>query len=116
MVRMAHRFVAPDVVAALLQQSRHPLAQRAAKAVTALPPSELLPVNAGPPDLATYEVRLARSMAGEGPSTLGLAEFVEALRVPDPGLETLSFTDGETFFIVVLDGEDVAAITGVESS
>lgn len=112
---MAHRFVAPDAVAALLQQSRHPLAQRAAKTAEALPPSELLPVNAGPPDLATYEVRLARWMAGEGPNTLGLAEFVAALRVSGPDLETLSLTYGEMYFIVVVDGEDVAAIVGVES-
>lgn len=112
---MAHRFVAPDAVAAMLRESRHPLAQRAAKTVEALPPSELLPVHAGPPDLATYEVRLARSIAGEGPNTLGLAEFVETLRVPGPDLQTLSFTDGETYFIVVVDGEDVAAIAGVES-
>lgn len=112
---MAHRFVAPDVVAALLQQSRHPLAQRAATTVRALPPLELLPVSAGPPDLATYEVRLTRSTAGEGPYTLGLAEFVEALRARDPAVETLSFSDGQTFFIIVLDGDEVAAITGVES-
>lgn len=74
-----------------------------------------MPVTSDGLNTATYEVRLARAEAGEGPRTAGLRAFVEALRRPMLDAESAGFrgSDG-TQFIVVLDGGQVVAITAVE--
>lgn len=92
---------------------------RSRSARSALVPSEreLLPVHAGRLDLRTYEVRLGRAEAGNGPTTAGLREFVATLKVPKAKPEYLSFHghDG-TFFLVLLDAGRAVAITAVESA
>ena len=64
--------------------------------------------------LSTYEVRLARSSAGEGPRTLGLDRFVEALgggRVA----EVFSVRTNDRMWRGLLDSAGrVVAVTGVE--
>lgn len=74
-------------------------------------------VASGGLDTATYEVRLARTEAGDGPMTAGSSAFVEALRRPLVDAETAGFLgrDGAQF-IVVIDGGEVVAVTAVEAT
>ncbi|KAA1424026.1 hypothetical protein [Nocardioides antri] len=113
---MPTRYVDRSALVALLRDSRDPLAERA---TAALDPTgvEMVPVTSGGLDSATYEVRLARAEASEGPRTGGLRAFVEALARPMAEAETLSFRgrDGSQF-IVLLDSGQVVAITVIESA
>ena len=115
MGRMSARYVTQSDLRTLLRGSADPLAQRA---IAALDPTavELVPVHQGAVDKATYDVRLARAEAGEGPKTAGLAAFVEALGDPDEP-ETVGFrgVDG-TYFLLLLEGGQVDAITSIERS
>jgi hypothetical protein len=115
MRRMSTRYLDRSELLVLLCDSRDPLAERAS---SALDPTdvEMVPVHSGGLDRATYEVRLARADAGEGPMTEGLCGFVEALKRPMIEAETIGFRgiDG-TCFLVLLDSGQVVAITVIES-
>jgi hypothetical protein len=112
---MSTRYVSQGELLRLLRDSRDLLAQRA---IAALDPAavEMVPVREGAFDKATYEVRLARAEAGEGPKTSGLASFVEALNRPDEP-ESVGFRGADgTHFLLLLDGGQVVAITIIEPS
>jgi hypothetical protein len=110
---MSTRYLSRSDLRSLLLECRDPLGERAGEA---LDPNdaELLPVSAGGLDETNYEVRLARSEAGERPTTLGLRAFVEALGRPMTEPESVGFggSDG-SHFMVLLDGGHVVAITAV---
>ena len=112
--QVSTHYLSRSAVLALLRGSQDPLA---AKASAALDPTdaEMVPVHSGGLDRRTYELRLARAEAGERPATAGLREFVEALGRPMADAEALAFRgeDG-TFFLVLVDGGQVVAITTVE--
>lgn len=112
---MPTRYLGRSELLTLLRNSRDPLAERASAALDPTD-ADVVPVHSGGLDRATYEVRLARAEAGEGPTTVGLRSFVEAMKQPMTEAETMSFrgTDG-THFLVLLDGGQVAAITAIES-
>ncbi|WP_160010331.1 hypothetical protein [Nocardioides sp. AX2bis] len=76
--------------------------------------AELVAVTSGALDLRTYEVRLARSEDGKGPSTPGLRTFVEALRQPMTEPESASVAADGAYFLVLLDCGAVVALTAVE--
>ncbi|NED97106.1 hypothetical protein G1H11_17540 [Phytoactinopolyspora alkaliphila] len=65
--------------------------------VTTIVPAELVP---------TYEVRLRRSEAGEGPETVGLSQFVHCLRL-DNATEMFNITNADTTWIGLLDANGV---------
>lgn len=111
---MATRYLNPGQVVSLLQASRSAVAKRAG-ALVELPPEELVPVSSGALDLATYEIRLARSDDGQGPRTERLSEFVEELRRSSPADESFALSGGGTTFIVLLRDGQVAAVTSVEA-
>jgi hypothetical protein len=109
------RYLSRTDLHTLLRSSGVPLAERAAAALD-LAVEEMVPVSPGGLDTATYEVRFARTEAGEGPRTAGLSAFVEALRRPVVDGESAGFEgrDG-AHFIVLLDAGEVAAVTVVEA-
>ena len=113
---MTTRYLDRSEFLALLADSHAALAGRAR---AALDPEDVekVPVASGSVDLPTYEARLARADAGEGPMTVGLRDFVQALKRPVRQPETTGFrgTDG-THFIVLLDCGQVVAITTIEAS
>jgi hypothetical protein len=114
MSRMPIRYVSQNEIIALLRASPASLAKRAG---ASLDPAdvELVPVSSGTLDLRSYEVRLARAEAGQGPRVAGLAAFVEALKRPTTGAESLSVAGSDgTQFIMLLDGGQVVAITAIE--
>jgi len=57
-------------------------------------PNEMLP---------TYEVRLARHEAGQGPRATGLSEFVEALRHTDGPVGVFLVEDASAHYTGLLD-------------
>ena len=65
--------------------------------------------------LSTYEVRLARSLAGEGRASEGLAEFVDQLR--SPGAEEAFSIRGEGYvWFGLFDSHgDLVGLTAVVS-
>jgi hypothetical protein len=111
--KVSTRYLARSDLASLLRASPLTLAHRAADG---LQPTdvELVPIAAGTLDLHTYEVRWRRAASGEGPQTIGLREFVEALRQPTSAPESCSVTDeAGTTYVILLDRGEIAAITAV---
>ena len=108
------RYLSRTSLRMLLLDSRDPLAERASDALDPTD-AEMVPVHADGMDRKTYEVRLARAEAGEGPKTVGLRAFVEALGQPLAAPETVAFRGSDdSHFLVLLDGGQVVAITAVE--
>jgi hypothetical protein len=87
---MSTRYLGRSELLTLLRDSRDPLAERASAALDPTD-AQVVPVHPGGLDRATYEVRLARAEAGEGPTTAGLRSFVEAIKQPMSEAETMSF-------------------------
>ena len=112
---MEPRYISVGDLRALLLSSQLPSAERAAAALD-VTSAELVPVHTGTLDLHAYEVRLARAARGEGPQTHDLSAFVEALRLPMAEPEFASITVGGTHYVVLIDANEVAAVTGVSQS
>lgn len=104
-----------DVLAALLERSRDPLAGAASDALAASADAVPLWASARTDLLATYGTRLARQEAGEGPATSRLAEYTQVLRharLPEVVHEA-GWAAGDTFFVALIAAGEVLAVTTV---
>ena len=60
--------------------------------------------------LPTYEVRLARARAGEGPAVIGLEHFVETLRTAD-AIEIFGITTEGRNFVGLVQADRMIALS-----
>lgn len=79
---MSTRYLGRSELLTLLRNSRDPLAERASAALDPTD-ADVVPVHSGGLDRATYEVRLARAEAGEGPTTAGAEEVRRGAKAAD---------------------------------
>lgn len=101
----------------MLERHSDPVALAAAASLESSEAPEELPcwTSSRAELLATYEARLTRWQAGEGPATQGLPEYVEALRDAEaPGVvDETGWAVGETFYVVVSHATTVLAVSTV---
>lgn len=111
------RAIAGDDLALVLERSSDQLARLARDSLGSPDAPESLPIwtSSRSDLLATYEVRLARAETGEGPTTQRLREYTEMLREArtPASLDEIGWEVGDTFYVALLHGDEVLALTTV---